>query len=111
MDEGKIVLAAISQADGSHKPRPVLVLRQMPPFNDLLVCGVSSQLQQEVAGFDDIIQTTDADFASSGLKVASLVRLGFLAVLPRKSKLGVLGKVSDERHRKLLQKLSDYLLE
>jgi hypothetical protein len=33
-------------------------------------------------GFDDVIDPRHHDFASSGLKTASLIRLAFLAVLP-----------------------------
>jgi hypothetical protein len=35
---------------------------------DLLVCGISTQLRQTVADFDEIIEPSDADFKSSGLK-------------------------------------------
>jgi hypothetical protein len=31
MTEGDIVITAIQQADGTHKKRPVVVLRIMPP--------------------------------------------------------------------------------
>ena len=44
--EGKIVLADLPQADGQVKARPAVVLRLMPPFNDFLLCGVSSQVRQ-----------------------------------------------------------------
>lgn len=30
--EGDIALASLPQADGVAKPRPVVLLRQMPPF-------------------------------------------------------------------------------
>ena len=42
--EGSLVLARLPQATGPAKSRPALVLRQMRPFGDLLLCGVSSQL-------------------------------------------------------------------
>ena len=50
MTEGAVALAPLPQADGRTKPRPVVLLRAMPPFGDWLVCGISTQLQQEVAG-------------------------------------------------------------
>jgi mRNA interferase MazF len=70
----------------------------MPPFGDFLVCGVSTQLHQAVSGFDDVIQPKDADFGTDGLKAASLIRLGFLAVLPPQSPIGRIGNISAERH-------------
>ena len=82
MKEGDVVLTLLPQADGQIKNRPAIILREMPAYGDFLVCGVSTQLHQEVAGFDDPIRPDDADFATSGLKVSSVFRLGFLAVLP-----------------------------
>jgi mRNA interferase MazF len=95
--------------DGRVKPRPVIVLRQMPPFADWLVCGVSTQLQQKVAGLDEFIEPAHADFARSGLKAASLIRLGFLTVLPTSQFLGVIGSISRERHQRLLESLCRHL--
>jgi mRNA interferase MazF len=107
--EGDIALTPLQQADGQIKNRPVAVLKEMPPFRDLLVCGISTQLRQEIAGFDEIIQPADSDFAASGLKAPSVIRLGFLAVLPRSSFVGAIGTLSPERRSRLLQKLSDFL--
>lgn len=55
MKAGNIVLTTIPQADGRPKNRPALLLCTMPPFGDALVCGISTQLRQEVAGFDEMI--------------------------------------------------------
>jgi mRNA interferase MazF len=110
MKEGDVILARIPQAGGSFKNRPAIILREMPRFRDLLVRGVSTQLDQRVAGFDELISPADADFASSGLVAASLIRLGFLAVLPRSGVPGVIGSIAATRHRRLLQRLSDYLI-
>lgn len=109
MNAGDVVLTPLPQADGRLKPRPAVLLKKMPPFGDWLLCGVSTQLQQEVAGFDDIIAPSDLDFSGSGLKAASLIRLGFLAVLPEDHMLGILGAVSAERHRALMSRLSGFL--
>ena len=110
MKEGDVVLTPLPQADGLNKNRPVVVLRIIPPHGDLLVCGVSTRLYQEVAGFDDIVSALDEDFASSGLKAPSLIRLGFLAVLPAASFLGAIGSINRERHRRLLRRLAEHLL-
>lgn len=109
MTEGDIALTALPQADGRTKPRPAIPLRCMPPSGDWLICGVSTQRHQEVAGFDDVIDPSHPDFRRSGLKAASVIRLGFLAVLPSQSFLGVLGSISRERHAKLLHRLSAFL--
>ena len=111
MTEGDIVLVPLPQADGQLKVRPSLVLRSLPPFNDLLVCGISTQLHQEAKGFDDIIATNDADFTDSGLRATSLIRLGFLGVVPMQSVAGSIGAVDPERHKKLLKRLAVYLTQ
>jgi mRNA interferase MazF len=108
MKEGDVLLASLRQADGTVKDRPVLFLRRMPPFQDLLVCGISTQLQQ-ASDLDEMISPGDADFRTSGLKAASLVRLGFLAVLPRTDFKGRIGSVSSARLKRLLTTLSNYL--
>ncbi len=109
MREADVALARLPQADGQAKPRPVVVLRHMPPFTDWLVCGVSTQVQQLVEGLDETIEPAHADFAGSGLKAVSLIRMGFLTVLPASQFLGIIGLISRERHHRLLQSLCRHL--
>lgn len=104
-----MALAPLPQEDGRTKPRPVILLRQMPPFDDWLVCGVSTQLHQEAVGFDETILPTHPDFRRSGLKAPSLVRLGFLVVIPANRLPGVLGSISPARHQRLLLRLGTFL--
>jgi len=110
MKEGDVILAQVPQANGKMKNRPAIFLREMPPYHDMLVCGISTQLHQYVMDFDDIISPGDEDFNTSGLQLKSLIRVGFLAVLQRKRVLGSIGSISSERHNRLLRKLCDYLL-
>jgi mRNA interferase MazF len=109
MKEGDVVLTPIPQADGGIKNRPAIVLREMPVYRDMLVCGVSTQLHHYITGFDEIISLADPDFTSSELVSASLIRLSFLAVLLRSNIAGAIGAISPERHRRLLEALSNYL--
>lgn len=110
MKESDIVLTPLPQADGQMKNRPALLLREMPPFGDFLVCGVSTQLRQALPEFDEIISRTDEDFADSGLLADSVIRLGFLAVLPRRRIVGSIGAIASERHARLLRNLSRHLV-
>jgi mRNA interferase MazF len=73
MNEGDVVLTPLPQADGKVKNRPAVVLRVMPQYSDLLVCGISTQVHQAVAGFDETIRPGDPDFVGSGLKRASVI--------------------------------------
>lgn len=97
MRAGDLVLTPLPQADGRTKNRPCVALCQMPQFGDWLVCGVSTQLHHAVPGFDDTIASTDLDFAATGLKAPSLIRLGFLAVIPASHLLGSIGSLAPER--------------
>ena len=63
--EGDIALASLPQADGLIKQRPALLLRQMPPFGDWLVCGISTQLRQRVADLDEVKPSSQAARRSS----------------------------------------------
>jgi mRNA interferase MazF len=109
MNEGDIALAPLPQADGQIKNRPVVLLRRLPPFGDFLVCGVSTQLHQRVADFDEIIAPGDKEFIASGLKAASLIRLGFLAVLPDTAFLGTIGSLPSGHRQRLLANLCRHL--
>ena len=110
MKEGNVIIASLTQADEKKKNRPAIVLRELPlPHRDFLVCGISSNIHLAVKGFDEIISQMDSDYRSSGVVTASLIRLGFLSVLPQNNIIGSIGEISVERHRRLLRKLSDYL--
>ncbi len=109
MTEGDVALAPIPQVDGQLKNRPVVLLRRLPPFGDFLVCGVSTQLHQRVPDFDELLAPDDPAFPASGLKTASLIRLGFLVALPADSLLGRIGSLSASRHRRLLANLCRHL--
>jgi len=109
MKEGDVLLASLPQRDGTVKDRPALYLKSMPPFQDYLVCGISTQIQQAVPDLDEIIAPADVDFRTSGLKAASLIRLGYLAVLSRSELKGRIGSISSARRKRLLTRLSDFL--
>jgi len=112
MKEGEVILASLPQSDGKTKLRPVLLLRQFPPpYNDFLVCGISSQLHQRIVDFDELISESDVDFKNSGIIKESIIRLSFLAVISINLIAGTIGRISKQRHRKLLKRLSDYLLK
>jgi len=88
-----------------------LVMKHDPTFAYAsLVCGISTQIRQAVP-FDDIIRHSDADFPETGLVAESLIRLGFLAILPRSNILGGIGTVAPERHAMLLRRLARHLIE
>jgi mRNA interferase MazF len=109
MKAGDIVSIALPQSDGKIKNRPVLLLKQMPPYQDWLVSGISSQIQQEVKGFDYIIRSSDPIFSQTRLKTTSIVRLGYLDVINLQKIRGIIGYTDQSVVKKLLNRLADYL--
>jgi mRNA interferase MazF len=109
MKSGDIVLTIIPQ-DNRQKIRPVLILKDLPGYNDFLVCAVSTQLHQFIAGFDILLDTNNPAFTASGLKASSIFRLSNLAVLQKKDIIGAIGSLNSELHNTLLKNLSAYLI-
>jgi mRNA interferase MazF len=110
MREGEIILANLPQADGSVKLRPVLLLKQLPGYNDFLVCGISTQLHQLIRDFDELIDEKNNDFIQTGLRQSSIIRLGFLAVIPQSKIPGSIGRIDPALHRNLLERLARHLM-
>jgi mRNA interferase MazF len=108
MREGEIVLAVLPQVDKEQKSRPVLILRKMPN-GDFLVCAISTQMNKYIPEFDEIIRSNDIEFAATGLKKESLVRLSFLHVVPLNELRRSIGYVSNRIHQKLLLNLAKHL--
>jgi mRNA interferase MazF len=110
---GQIVVTPFPHTDLSiAKLRPVLLLRQASArFDDWLVCMVSSQLQQADVGLDEVLTAADADFAASGLKASSVLRLSRLAVLDGGSLVGSIGSIDPQRLTAIRQRLAAWIAE
>ncbi|MBI5526153.1 MAG: type II toxin-antitoxin system PemK/MazF family toxin [Deltaproteobacteria bacterium] len=90
------------------KKRPAVLLARLPGrFDDWVVAMISTRLDHEVAGFDEIIKAEDPDFAQTGLKVPSLLRTGRLAVVNGEVMPGMIGTISGERLGRVLAHLRD----
>ena len=92
------------------KLRPVLLLARLPgPYDDWLVCMVSSQLRQAQSGFDDVVRDADRDYNRSGLKVPSVIRIGRLAVVEGTTLLGAVGEIGPDRLVRVRSRLAEWL--
>ena len=111
IQEGQITLFKFHQTDQAPgKLRPALVLRKLPgAHDDWLICMISSQLSQEISGFDEIIYENDPDFDLSGLKTSSVIRISRLAVVNKDILLGTTGNVSDTRLNSIKSRLSTWI--
>ena len=96
---GKIALLKLPQTDlEPGKKRPVLILAAVPgQHDDWLVCMISTQLRQAVADFDEIVAEEAEDFAASGLKVESAIRISRLAVISGNLLAGAIGNIGTDR--------------
>jgi mRNA interferase MazF len=63
MREGDLIVVSMPQGDGVSKNRPAVILREMPPFGDPLVCGLSKQLHQAAKDFDEVVSPSDSDLS------------------------------------------------
>jgi mRNA interferase MazF len=108
---GQMVLFRFPQTDlAGGKLRPALLLQRLPgEYDDWLICMVSSQTRQHIPGFDELVQESDDDFAQSGLKAPSTIRIGRLAVVSGEVLLGAIGDISDERLSRVKKHLSEWL--
>lgn len=108
---GQIVLFQFPQADAAQgKLRPALLLGRLPgPYDDWLMCMISSQMHQFITGFDEVVDRGDADFSQSGLKSPSVIRVGRLAVVEGGILLGAVGEIEVKRLNRIKKNLSDWL--
>lgn len=111
IQEGQITLFRFPQTDQAPgKLRPALVLRKIPgPYDDWLICMVSSQLSQELLEFDIVLYENDSDFEQSGLKTSSVIRISRLAVVNKDILLGSVGNISDEHLSLIKSRLSNWI--
>ena len=105
-----IIVQVGSSQEQNVKSRPAICLRKMPPtYQEFLVCGLSSNLTQHVKNFDE--KVTPQDDNLKNIQCESVIRLGFLDRVRTEIVQGSIGSISVERHRRLLKKLSDYLVK
>ena len=107
---GQIVLFRFPQTNlATGKTRPALLLGKLPgPYGDWLICMISSQMHQYIKDFDEIVDTSDPDFANSGLKMSSVIRVGRVAVVEESTLLGAVGEIDADRLKRIKKNLSDW---
>ena len=111
MKPGDVVLVRFPQTDlEAGKLRPALIVAMAPGrHSDALLAMVTSRIYQSIPGFDEIIEPTDKDYADSGLKSRSIVRLSRLASVNTSVIIANLGEISNERLYRAKQQISKWL--
>jgi mRNA interferase MazF len=112
MKPGDVVLLRFPQTDLMEgKLRPALVVAIAPGrHSDVLLALITSRAYQETPDFDEVIDPTDADFAASGLKARSVVRLAHLVSVEESIINARLGNISPERLRRIKKQVADWLM-
>ena len=94
------------------KLRPALLLGKLPgDYDDWVICMISSQTRQYIPQFDEMIQEADSDFAQSGLKSASVIRVGRLAVVESRVLLGAISQISPEGLQRIKNHLAAWTMQ
>ena len=87
-----------------------MVLERLPgPYQNLLICGVSTQLHELLPDWDELITPSDPDFVSSGLRRTSAARLSYLYAAESAEITGILGHIDLERLGRLRFRLAKHL--
>jgi mRNA interferase MazF len=111
MTPGDIVLIRFPRTDlQAGKLRPALVVALVPGrHNDWLLAAISSRLYQAIAGLDEVIYPTDADFSQTRLRVASVIRASRLATVEDSVFDARLGRLSTERLHRVRAQIAGWL--
>ena len=109
---GQVVLFRFPRTDlVEGKLRPALLISEAPgPYDDWLICMISSQLHQQIEGFDELIKG-DSDFQQSGLKKTSVMRISRLAVVEGEVLEGRIGRISPDRMQRIRRRLTECIRE
>lgn len=112
MQAGQVVLFRFPHTDFTEgKLRPALLLARLPgEFDDWLICMISSQTRHFIPDFDEWLDSSMPDFATSGLKVTS-IRAGRIAVIEATALAGIIGHISEDRLRRIRNHLARWLLD
>jgi len=107
MRPGDVVLIRLPQlAGGPPKLRPALALAVLPgAYQNVLICGISTQLDELQPDWDELVTPHDSDFMHSGLHRASAIRLSYLYAAHTRELAGVIGRIAPERLGRILTRL------
>ncbi|MBX3059961.1 MAG: type II toxin-antitoxin system PemK/MazF family toxin [Anaerolineae bacterium] len=111
MKPGDIILIRFPQSDlQAGKLRPALVVAVAPGrYKDLLLALITSHTAQAVPQFDEIIDPSDSDYTSTGLKIRSAVRLARLATVEPSVINARLGHIAPDRLQQIRKRLVNWL--
>ena len=111
--QGNYNLAHSAYKEGQEfglKLRPAVCLRKLPTYNEFLVCGLSTRVNRFNEVLDEKVNPNEEKGLQRLKASQSMIRLGFLGRVRIEEIAGRIGAISVPRHRRLLKKLSEYLV-
>jgi mRNA interferase MazF len=104
--KGDIILVPFPFTDLSEtKLRPAVVLWVDDRGQDVTLCFISSQAIDKITSDEFLISTGDAEFAQTGLKTDSKVRVARIVTLERSLLQRRLGSIGSQHLQQLDQRL------
>lgn len=105
----KIVLVPFPFDDlSSSKVCPAVCLTdEIKPFGHVVLAFITSKVSHHPSPTDFVVDETDADFAVTGLKVSSTIRLHRLMTIARRIILRELGELPVSMQSQIEQRLRD----
>ena len=103
----KIVLVPFPFDDlTANKVRPAVCLTdEIKPHNHLVLAFITSRISASASASDFVIDKSDADFATTGLKVSSTIRLHRLMTVTKSIVQRELGELSASQQTEIENKL------
>ncbi|WP_413173804.1 type II toxin-antitoxin system PemK/MazF family toxin [Anabaena azotica] len=106
LQKGDIVLVQFPFTDLSQtKLRPTVVIWSSDTGQDITLCFISSQATSNIYPDEFLLDPHDPEFASTGLKIVSKVRVTRVITLDRKLIVRKLGKLGDDQTKLLNTKI------
>lgn len=105
--KNKIVLVPFPFDDlSSQKVRPAVCLTdEIQPFGHIVLAFITSLVASSPSDTDLVIESTDAEFQQTGLKVSSTIRLHRLITVSRSIIRRQLGELSTNQRREVDDRL------
>jgi len=105
----KMVLVPFPFDDlSSKKVRPTICLTdEIKPYKHIVLAFITSRVSLSPEPTDFVIESKDADFAKTGLKVSSMLRLHRLMTVSKSIILRELGELPEPMKPEIEQKLRD----
>lgn len=86
--------------------RPTVCLTdEIQPYGHIVLAFITSKLSNDSSDTDFVIDSKDADFAQTGLKVASMVRLHRLMTISKSVIKRELGELSNNQQKEIVKRL------